>query len=190
MQENNDLILQTERLILRDFREEDWHDVHEYGSDPIVVKYLPFNPNTEDDTKAVIMRFLTQQKEQPRFSYDFALINKMENKLIGSCGIKVKSAENKEGEIVYLLNHSYWNHGYITEAARKVLSFGFGQLGLHRIYAVCDPANTGSYRVMEKLGMQREGHLREHEFWKGVWRDFLLYSILEKEWHSQIVHKP
>ena len=67
------------------------------------------------------------------------------------------SAENKEGEIGYILNRRYWNQGYMTEAARKVVSFGFEQLGLHRIIATCDPANIGSYRVMEKIGMQREG---------------------------------
>ena len=185
MQENKSPTLQTERLILRDFREEDWQAAHEWGSDPKVVKYMPFGPNTEDETKNFINRVLNNQKAQPRISFNFALINKPDNRLIGSCRIKIKSVDSKEGEIGYALNRRYWNQGYMTEAARSVISFGFIQLGLHRIIATCDPANTGSYRVMEKLGMQREGYLREHEFWKGAWLDSLLYSILEKEWLNQ-----
>ena len=184
MQDNTGLKLQTARLILRDFREEDWRDVHEYGSDPKVVKYMPFGPNTEDETKAFINRVLGNQKAQPRISYNFALINKLDDKLIGACAVNIKSVENKEGEIGYILNRRYWNQGYMTEAARKVVSFGFKQLGLHRVIATCDPANTGSYRVMEKIGMQKEGYLREYKLFKGVWRDFLLYSILEKEWQK------
>jgi RimJ/RimL family protein N-acetyltransferase/GNAT superfamily N-acetyltransferase len=184
MQQNTTVTLQTERLILRDFQKEDWQVVHEYGSDPEVVKYMPFGPNTEEETKAFIQKTLAKQKEQPRLSFNFALVNKQDNKLIGACEIRIKSVENKEGEIGYILNHRYWNQGYMTEAAHAVMAFGFEKFGLHRIIATCDPANSGSYRVMEKLGMQREGCLREAKLFKGVWRDFLLYSILEKEWRN------
>ena len=185
MQNNNNLVLETERLILRDLREEDWHDVHQYVSDPEVVKYMPFGPNTEEDTKANMQRIFANQKEQPRVHYNFALVNKQNNKVIGGCELSIQNAENKEAMLGYLLNRKYWNQGYITEAMRKVIAFGFEQLGLHRIIASCDPANTGSYRVMEKIGMQREGYLREERMFKGVWRDFLLYSILEKEWANR-----
>ena len=184
MQENKSPILQTERLILRDFREEDWRDVHEYGSDSVVVNYLPWGPNNEEQSKSFISRVLTQQKAQSRLTYDFAMVIKTTNRVIGSCAINVQDVPNKEGMIGYVLNRKYWNQGYVTEAARAVLSFSFEKLSLHRIIASCDPANTGSYRVMEKLGMQREGYLREEKLFKGVWRDFLLYSILEKEWQN------
>jgi [ribosomal protein S5]-alanine N-acetyltransferase len=182
MQNNTNLLLETERLIIRDFREEDWHDVHQYVSDPEVVKYMPFGPNTEEDTKTNMQRTFANRKELPRVHYNFALVNKQSNKVIGGCELSIQNAENKEAMLGYLLNRKYWNQGYITEATRKVIAFGFEQLGLHRIIASCDPANTGSYRVMEKIGMQREGYLREERMFKGVWRDFLLYSILEKEW--------
>lgn len=177
--------LQTERLILRDFVEEDWQLVHDYGADAEVVRYMPFGPNTEQETRSFISTVLESQKEKPRISYNFALISRQDNKLIGNCRIKVTSAEYKEGEIGYILNRNYWNRGYVTEAARRVVSFGFEELGLHRIYATCDPENTGSYWVMEKIGMQREGYLREYKLFKGVWRNFLLYSILEKEWRER-----
>jgi len=185
MPENETPTLQTERLILRDFKEEDWRDIHEYDADAETVKYMPFGPNTEDETKAFINKTIDRRKESPRLIYNFAMVIKSDNKVIGSFAINITDLANKEAMIGYLLNRNYWNQGYTTEAARSVLAFGFEQLGLHRIIASCDPANTGSYRVMEKLGMQREGYMREEKLFKGVWRDFLLYSILEKEWHNR-----
>jgi [ribosomal protein S5]-alanine N-acetyltransferase len=185
MQENTELSQQTERLILREFREEDWEAVHEYGSNPETVKYMPFGPNTVQMTRDFLKTVLDNQKAQPRLSFDFALINKIDNKLIGSCRIKIANAGYKEGELGYILNRQYWNQGYMSEAAGKVMAFGFEQLGLHRIYAACNHDNTGSYRVMEKNGMRREGLFRECELIKGVWCDFLLYSILDHEWRAR-----
>jgi RimJ/RimL family protein N-acetyltransferase len=161
MPENKSVILHTERLILRDFKKDDWQAAHEYGSDPETVKYMPFGPNTEQDTKNFVSQVLASQKAQPRLNYDLALISKAENKLMGSCRIQITSIEHQEAEIGYVLNRRYWNQGFITEAVRRIISFGFEQLGLHRIYATCDPANTGSYRVIGKAGMQREGCLRQ-----------------------------
>jgi RimJ/RimL family protein N-acetyltransferase len=182
MQDNNNFMLETRRLILREFREEDWRDVQEYRSDPVVVKYLPFQPATEAETKALIAKIIGFQKAQPRMVYNFALIDKHDDKVIGSCSIELSSDGDKQGEIGYALNRSYWNQGLMTEASRGVVTFGFKQLGLHRIYGGCDPANTASSLVMEKLGMKRDGQLREHELWKGTWHDYLLYSVLEQEW--------
>ena len=184
MTENRSLRLETERLILRDFVEEDWQDVHEYGSDPEVVKFMPFGPNTEQDTRNFLQGVIAHQKENPRQDFNFALIVKSSHKLIGACAISIRNAENREGELGYILNRHFWRQGYMTEAAGKAIEFGFEHLKLHRIFANCDPANTGSYRVMEKNGMQREGCLRKHRLFKGVWRDFLLYAILEDEWHT------
>jgi [ribosomal protein S5]-alanine N-acetyltransferase len=190
MPENESLIFYTDRLLLREFKEDDWPAVHQYGSDPEVVNYLPFGPNTEQETRTFLNSVLAEQKEQPRFSYNFALINRSDGKLIGSCRIKITTIEYKnEGEIGYILNRNYWNQGYTTEAAQKVVSFGFEQRKLHRIFATCDPANTASYRVMEKIGMQREGCLREYKIIKGIWRDCLLYSVLAGEWQD-LVKRP
>ena len=83
--------------------------------------------------------------------------------------------------MVYVLNRNFWNKGYVTEAVKRVIDFGFSELGLHRIYATLAPENVTSVRVLEKAGMRREGHLREHKYIKGEWRDSLLYAIFESE---------
>jgi RimJ/RimL family protein N-acetyltransferase len=103
-------------------------------------------------------------------------------RLIGGCGIHVSNPENREGWIGYCLNRHFWGKGYATETARALTDFGFKNLGLHRIFATCDPANTGSRHVLEKVGMKREGQIREHKWAKGKWRDSLLHSVLEQEW--------
>jgi len=175
-------IIRTERLVLREFEEADWEAVHSYGSDLEVVRYMDWGPNTEEDTKKFIQRAIASQKEQPRRIYTLAIVLKPENKLIGGCGIYVSNSENREGWIGYCLNRSFWGQGYATETAKALLKFGFEQLNLHRIFATCDPANIASASVLEKTGMQREGHFRKHKWAKGKWRDSFLYAILDYEW--------
>jgi ribosomal-protein-alanine N-acetyltransferase len=78
----------------------------------------------------------------------------------------------------YLISPAAQGQGYATEAARALLDFGLAAGGLHRITATCDPENTGSVRVLEKIGMSREGHLHDHFLIRGTWRDRLLYARL------------
>jgi RimJ/RimL family protein N-acetyltransferase len=103
-------------------------------------------------------------------------------KLIGGCGINVSNPENREGWLGYCLNRNFWGKGYATETARGLIKFGFEKLDLHRLFATCDPENLASAHVLEKSGMKREAHLREHKWSKGKWRDSYLYAILEQEW--------
>jgi RimJ/RimL family protein N-acetyltransferase len=75
-----------------------------------------------------------------------------------------------------------WGQGYAPEAARAVLALAFEQLKVHRVVAYCNALNIQSYRVMEKLGMRRDGWLRESLWWNGGWVDEFVYAILEREW--------
>lgn len=175
-------VIGTERLVLRDFEEADWKLVHDYASDPEVVRYMPWGPNTVEDTKNFIRRAIAYPQEQPRRSYSLAVVLASQNVLIGGCGIYVSNPDEREGYIGYVFNRNYWRQGYATETAKALLTFGFNQLNLHRIFATCDPANTASARVLEKIGMQLEGHFREHKWVKGRWVDSLQYAILDHEW--------
>ncbi|WP_168122040.1 GNAT family protein [Paenibacillus sp. HB172176] len=171
--------LETGRLIIRDFRQEDWLDVHAYASSPLVATHMIWGPNTEADTMAFIDSVIRMQEQTPRVDYEFALIRKETGNLIGGVGIHVVS--DRVGEIGYCLHPDYWRQGFGSEAAREMLRFGFGTLGLHRIYATCRPDNIGSASVMKKIGMRYEGHLREHMFHKGKWPDSYLHAILALE---------
>jgi RimJ/RimL family protein N-acetyltransferase len=96
----------------------------------------------------------------------------------------MESAYFRQASIGYEIAPRYWGKGYATEAARAMVAFGFGELRLHRIWARCVADNVASYRVLEKVGMRREGCLREEEWIKGRWRDTLVYGILDHEWRS------
>lgn len=180
----NNLTLTTKRLALREFAKGDWQAVHEYASDPEVVRYVDWGPNTEKETRDFIRRTMASCKEKPRRDYQFAVILKEEDRLIGACDIHLSEPPHQEASIGYCLNRHYWGNGYATEATRRLLAFGFDELQLHRIFATCDPQNKGSVRVLEKAGMRREGRLRDHKWVKGRWRDSFLYAILDHEWKT------
>jgi ribosomal-protein-alanine N-acetyltransferase len=169
----------TKRLLIRDFVLEDWTAVHSYASDLEVAKYMIWGPNGEEDTREFINSTIVMQQQEPRVDFECAVILKETDQLIGGCGLR---KEGMIGEIGYCFNPLYWRKGYASEAAIALIDYGFNELGLHRIFATCRPENVGSAKVMEKVGMQREGHLREHMWHKGKWHDSYLHSILKHEW--------
>ena len=180
------MILTTERLLLREFVESDWQAVLAYQMDPLYLRYSPWTHRTEEDVRAFVRWFIAWQEEQPRKKFQFAVILPGEERLIGNCGIRMRSTDAHEADIGYEFDSRYWGRGYATEVARAMLAFGFGQLGLHRIWAHCIMENVASARVLEKIGMQLEGRLRENEWMKGRWWDTLVYAILDYEWETQL----
>ena len=174
--------LHTDRLTLREFVESDWQAVHAYAADPQVVRFMAWGPNTEEETREFIRRVMSHQDEAERRQFRFAVVLAAQERLIGACSLCISNPANREAWIGYVYHRDAWGHGYATEVAGALVAFGFGRLGLHRIFATCDPRNTGSARVLEKAGMTREGHLRQHKWERGAWRDSYLYAVLEDEW--------
>jgi RimJ/RimL family protein N-acetyltransferase len=172
------MILETERLILRPPNSEDFHAAHSWGSNPENTRYMAWGPNTEEQTK----EFLAQTKP----GYDFAVVLKNTNIVIGSCGIYPEERGYK-AEVGWILHKDYWKCGYGTELGRELLRYGFEDLKLGRIQAPCAAANYGSYRVMERIGMQREA-LHRKALWARVdeeWIDEVLYAILSEDYHKR-----
>ena len=176
------LPLQTERLLLRDFEETDWEAVHCYASDPQVARYVVPGVNTKEDTTEYVQRKLAEQHEEPRTCFDLAMALGADEQLIGSCRVTVSRPEHRSGDIGVRVDRGHWGRGYATEAAQSIVGLGFEQLALHRITAVCDPRNAAAARVLEKVGMQHEGCLRDHWWVRGEWWDCDLYAILNREW--------
>jgi len=174
----------TGRLVLRDIERKDLSAVHDYSSDPEVVRYMDWGPNTDEDDKKFLERALAARKENPRRNFTLAIVLKDTNRLIGSCGIHESNPVDMEGWIGYCLSKRHWRQGFGTETAKGLVNFGFNGLGLHRIFATCMPANTASAHVLEKTGMQLEGRLRQHRRVKGKWRDSLVYAMLNQEWQN------
>lgn len=85
-------------------------------------------------------------------------------------------------EIGFTIAPEHQGHGYAREAVSSLLRYLFEQLGKHRVTAACDPRNTPSVKVLEAVGMRREGHMVESTWAKGEWSDDLLFAILRREW--------
>ncbi len=174
--------LWTPRLHLREFVEDDWPAVLAYQSDPRYLRYYEWESRDEQGVREFLKMFLDHQKQNVRHKFQLAVTLRESGQLIGNCGIRMDDPDSRVGDIGYELAPDQWGKGYATEAAREIVRFGLEELGLHRVWAWCIADNVGSWRVMEKLGMRREGRLRENEFYKGRWWDTLMYAILEDEW--------
>ncbi|KAA0965970.1 GNAT family N-acetyltransferase [Sporosarcina sp. ANT_H38] len=177
--------LKGENVIMREMEEKDWIDVHEYASQPAVCRYQPWGPNNEEESELFVKQVIKDAKNNPRTRFVFAVFLKGNGKMIGSGEFNIRDYSNKAGEIGYIINPGYWGMGYATEVAKLLIGFGFENLNLHRIYATCDPRNIGSSKVLEKIGMAKEGRMREDLLIKDGWRDSLLYSILVQEWSGK-----
>jgi ribosomal-protein-alanine N-acetyltransferase len=176
--------LVTERLILREFMEEDWKAVLEYQSDPLYLRYYAWTGRTEAEVREFVGWFLKSQKEQPRAKFQLAVTLRDGNRLIGNCGVRINDMALREGNIGYELDPRHWGRGYATEAAREIVRFGFEELCLHRIWSWCVAENVGSARVLKKVGFLEEGYLREKEFYKGRWWDQRVFGLLDREWKT------
>ena len=179
--------LVTERLILREFQDDDWQAILAYQRDPLYLRYSHWTDRTPAAARAFVQSFMAQQREQPRTRFQLAIVRQSSEQLIGNCGIRMESPEASEAEIGYELAPEHWGIGYATEAARAIVRFGFGELRLHRISSWCYADNIASARVLEKLGFYAEGRLREKEHFKGRWWDTLLFGMLEDEWRAREV---
>ncbi|MFC3079540.1 GNAT family N-acetyltransferase [Phenylobacterium terrae] len=172
----------TERLILRDFREDDFDDIHAYAVDPDVVRYMDWGPNTPEVTREYLGRALAGQAERPPHAVNVAVELAAEGRVIGSMRLEVKDAANRTADIGYSIHRPYWGQGLVAEGARRLLAIAFEDMKLHRVWATCDARNRGSWRVMEKLGMRREGVLKKANLRRDGWQDTLLYAVLAEEW--------
>ena len=175
----------TDRLVLREFKEDDWPEVLAYQSDPRYLQYYEWTHRTADDVRQFVQRFVDQNKARPRLKHQLAVTLAGHDAAIGNCGIRLERIDAHEADIGYELAPQHWGRGYATEAARAILRFGFEELKVHRIWAWCIADNLASARVLEKIGMQPEGRLRDREWFKGRWWDVLMYAILEPEWRPR-----
>jgi RimJ/RimL family protein N-acetyltransferase len=176
--------IRTERLLLREFEDGDWPAVLAYHRDPRYQRFYELSDPSDEDARSFVRMFTGWRMEEPRCRFQLAVTLADTGELIGNVGVRKALPDSRVAETGYELNPAHWGRGYATEAARAMLAFGFGELGLHRIHAHCVAENLASSNVLEKLGMRREGLLRQHEWIKGRWWDVLLYGILVREWET------
>lgn len=174
-------VIQTERLCFRKMLRRDASDMFEYSRTREVTEYLLWEPHPD---KAYTLRYLTYIQSRYRAGdfYDWAVIWRATDKMIGTSGYTRFNFEANSAEIGYVFNSSYWGMGIASEAVMELLRFGFAELGLHRIEAKFMAGNDRSYHVMEKVGMTFEGIQRDSMFVKGKYVSVGTCSILRNEY--------
>jgi [ribosomal protein S5]-alanine N-acetyltransferase len=173
-------MFKTQRLILRDYRTEDWEAVHIYGSVPEFSQYEMWGPNTIDDSKNFVNAMVSQAAGKDRYKFDFAVCLATDGRLIGGCGLRREVQRSLVANLGWAINPDYQCQGYATEAASELIRFGFEELGLKLIYATCDARNIASACVMVKLGLEKVGLLKGNVLQKGHLRDTLRFEITPK----------
>ena len=185
------LALFTERLVLRDFVPADWQAWHGFAQDPAFWRYLlpmHWNP-TADRSRAFVRDMARSAKEEPRREFCLAALHGEDRCLIGGVYLGISRTASWEAELGYWFDPRRHGQGFAAEAARCILAHAFTQLRLHRVWAQADVDNAPSWRVMEKLGMRREGRLRLSERRPAGeagdsaerWGDAFLYAVLAQD---------
>jgi ribosomal-protein-alanine N-acetyltransferase len=173
--------IETERLIIRRFLETDWQDLYEYLSDEEVVKYEPYDVFTKEGCMAES----AMRARDPAF---WAVCLAEGGKLIGNVWLHEDQPEFSTWELGYVFSAHYQGKGYASESCRAMVGYAFDNLRARRIVALCDPLNTASWRLLERLGFRREGHMIKNAYFQRdaqgnpLWKDTYEYAMLADEW--------
>ena len=179
----NPPIIDTRRLYLRKMNKGDSADMYEYSCREDVTRYLLWSPHPSESYTYKYLTYLQSRYRAGDF-YDWAVVLRDTHKMIGTCGFTKLNIESNSAEVGYVLNPEYWGYGFAPEAVSAVMKFGFNELRLHRIEARYMVGNERSVRVMEKVGMTREGISRESLHVKGRYVSVGVCSILRSEYYG------
>lgn len=172
--------LATDRLVLRELRDEDAEDAYGMFSDPEVMRYVGKHPHRSlEETRAALAR--TRDRFAKRDGLTWAITLRGEDRFIGSCCHWRLMKEHLRTEVGYDLLRAHWGRGLVSEALGAILDYGFTGMGLHSTEAQIDPANERSRQVLLRLGFRQEGLLRENFFFDGKFTDTAIFTLLRRE---------
>lgn len=175
--------LHSKRLILRPFDLADAPDVAALvGAREIASTTLAI-PHPYEENMAVEWIVKHRPRYESGEGIAFAIVEMSSEILVGAIGLRI-SSEHQKAEMGYWIGVPYWGRGYATEAAFKILEYGFQDLGLNRIYAAHLVRNPASGRVLKKIGMNYEGRRRQDILKWGAFEDLDTYAILKKEFQN------
>jgi len=174
-------MIETERLIIRKFRKVDWQYLFEYLSLKEIYDFEPGEPVSK-----VSARKIADERAQGNDFFAVALKNG--SKMIGHIYFgQVEPQEFLTWEMGFIFNPAYHNKGYCTEATKSFIDYARKELGAHRIVAYCNPLNPASWKVLEKIGMTREGYFKKKGFFRKdecgnpQWFDCYAYGLVLDE---------
>jgi ribosomal-protein-alanine N-acetyltransferase len=176
--------LETERLVLREVVLADVPALFEVHGDPDSMKWFGVDPLPNEAAAAGLVELFAGWRTLANPGTRWALQIKGQSQLIGTCGLFGWNRNWRKCTLGYELHPQVRGNGYMDEALRAVLSWGFAQMALNRVEALVHPGNAPSLRSIERLGFKREGLLRQVGFWSGEYHDMYQYSLLRGDWES------
>ena len=182
MQHQGTITLETDRLILRRFSVTDAGAMYRnWASSEEVARFLTWEPHPDAEATAALLREWAAEYEKPD-CYNWVLELKSEGMIIGNISVVRICEETKCAVLGWCMGTAWWGNGYMPEAAEAVLQYLFETVGMNRVCANHDISNPKSGRVMQKIGMQYEGTLRQHGFARGRVFDDVWYGILAEDY--------
>ena len=176
--------LQTPRLLLRPLRVDDADALLAIFSDPQVMRYWSTPPWTSSEqAHAMINRDLDGMARGEHIRLGLERLD--DHALIGHCTLFAWFKQSRRAEVGYGMARACWGQGYMDEALRALLNWGFANWDLNRVEADIDPRNTGSERSLLRLGFVKEGHLRQRWIVGDEVSDTGLYGLLRSDWEAR-----
>ena len=176
------LPLITKRLLIRDYVMADAQPLAAYACDPRYWQHQRPGAPTPQQIDGLLQVVIKEQTSPLRIVYFLAVMNKDTNELIGEGVLKILDFNNRQGEIGFGVAPQHWNQGFGTEIAHAMLNAAFDGFHFHRVSAQCTPDNSGSVRILEKLGMTREALLRDVHLVRDKWWSTAIYGVLDQEY--------
>ncbi|HPJ26821.1 MAG TPA: GNAT family protein [Synergistaceae bacterium] len=176
-------VLQTPRLVLSELDESHAETLHKIWTDPRVLEYLVLDPFTElEQTREMIS--LLQGLHASGEGIRWGLIRESDGNILGTCGFHKWDREHHRVEIGYELTSDAWRHGFMSEAVRGALQYGFTEMDCNRVEALVTVGNKASSGFLKKNGFTLEGTLRQYEWARGKFQDQWMFSLLREEWQK------
>lgn len=182
------LPIATRRLVIREYVATDTQAVQDNVRDPAYWEHHATEPPSAEQVAALVLWAIQEQTIKPRINYYLAAARKDTGVVIGEAVLRITDPVQRQGEIGFGVARKFWKQGYASEMAAVMLNVAFTHFKLHRVLAQCSPENKASIRVMQKLGMAREGMMRDVGFVRGKWWSSVVYSVLEHEYAKIAKH--
>ena len=179
--------IQTTRLELLPVTPDHVQGIFALESDERVVRYFGKAPmSTLDEAEKWIEQ--RQQALATGSGISWSIFEKEHNKIIGTCAFFARNQAFRSAVCGYELSPDYWGKGLMHEAMEGMLGYGFESLLFNRVVAGTATENLRSATMLERLGFQREGVLRQHWFWNNAFHDAYSYALLAQDWHARGAH--
>lgn len=176
--------IESERLVLRKFKESDAETFFEYRTNPQIALYQGevWVNYTYEQAVGFVKEQMNSEPGIPDAWFQIAIELKNTGSLIGDLAIHTLPQDRNQVEIGFTVSPSFQNKGFAVEAVNCLLRYIFNVLKKHRVIAITDVRNKSSIKLIEKIGMRKEGHFIKNAWNKGEYTDEYLFALLKEEW--------